>query len=161
MHPKTARRCFRPSSRSMLSHYLTLLILSFSSSLIVFRRGLGVLQLTRHKNIRSDWLTAARPETYQNLIHSNKDHNTPRLSTRQNKRPSTGNTSGYAERIQPEAPRSRGQSRSLRTETLLRSLSIQGQTKTPIQPNEQCLFQHAQERRTSTSAGHHKSPPGH
>ena len=49
-------------------------LLSFLSSLNI---GVAIMEphMFPHTDIRSDWLTATRPETYQNLIHSNKDHN--------------------------------------------------------------------------------------
>ena len=33
--------------------------------------------MPKHTDIRSDWLTAARPETHQNLIHNTKTNNDP------------------------------------------------------------------------------------
>ena len=56
----------------------TVLSQLFLASLIVFA-AVSEPRTLLHADIRSDWLTAARPETYQNLIHSFKDqqHSSP------------------------------------------------------------------------------------
>ncbi len=54
----------------------TTVLLSFHTSVRI-RRGRGTPHTSLCTDIRSDWLTAARPEAYQNLIYILKDQQTP------------------------------------------------------------------------------------
>ena len=106
----TARHRKYSHASAPLLEQNTNLILSFSTSLNVCRRGLGADTGFPMSDIRSDWLTAARPETHQNLIHNTK------TNIAAQKQQST------AKPAQPHALGS--QTRPGRTHTLLRRTNL-------------------------------------
>ena len=97
--PLSAINC-QPSDKAR-PHAEPCSLLSFLSSLNI---DVAIMEphVFPHTDIRSDWLTATRPETYQNLIHSNKDHNPSKPSLKE------AEGRGCEERIEPHTPRSRG-----------------------------------------------------
>jgi hypothetical protein len=87
-----------------------LLYSALQTPLIVYRRGLGAAHAHAQTDIRSDWLTAARPETHQNLIHNTKTNNAPHTSPGQ-----AGPRRGTPNRQNQTSPRFRGRTRDVRT----------------------------------------------